>query len=307
MAPTRPPVPKRDRLKQLRAFCHTARLGSITRGAGYVLSSQPAVSQQVRALEEEFEVNLFERNGPRISLSAAGRQLYEAAMPVVAGMDRLPDTFAEQHRGEISGEFQIAAGRATAASVVPEYLKRFRERHPGIRVSVKTGTGRDRLAWLRAYEVDIVFGAMDVVPPDLLFRLTFPSRYVVITPEDHALAGRESVELAEVVEFPIIAPAAGSYARRAAEVIVRRHRLAMDVVVEVDGWNVIKRYVEAGVGLSVVPELCLTDRDRVWRIPFAHYFMDRPYGVLMRRDGPPSLSVDRFIELLDPSFRSSSR
>ena len=299
MAAERPPSSRGDRLKQLRAFCHAARLGSITRAAEYIHSSQPAVSQQVRALEEELEITLFERNGPRIALSPAGRQLYKAAMPVVVGMDRLPDTFAEQHRGEISGEFQIAAGRATATYVVPEYLKRFRDRHPGIRVNVKTGTGRERMDWLRAYEVDVVFGAMDVTPPDLKFHFTFPSRYVLITPEDHPLAGRSSVDIAEASEYPAIVPLAGSYVRRVADMVVRQHGLAIDVVVEVDGWSVIKRYVESGVGISVVPDLCLTDRDRVWRIPFDRYFSDRRYGVLMRRDNVPSLAADRFLQLLD--------
>ena len=91
---------------------------------------------------------------------------------------------------------------------MPGYLKRLRKDYPGIRRSVKTGTGRDRLAWLRGYEVAVAFGAMDVVPPDLLFHFTLSSRYVVITPEDHALAGRESVEPAEVVEHSIITLAA---------------------------------------------------------------------------------------------------
>ena len=305
MAAERPPSTRGDRLKQLRAFCHAARLGSITRAAEYIFSSQPAVSQQVRALEDELTVTLFDRNGPRIALSAAGRQLYEVAMPVVAGMDRLPDTFAEQHRGEITGEFHIAAGRSSAAFVVPEHLRRFRERYPGIRVNVRTGTGSERLDWLRAYEVDIVFGAIDVPPPDLEFHFVFPSQHVLITSEDHPLAGRESVELAEAVDYPAIVPVKGSYVRRVAEMVVRQHGLAIDVVLEVDGWSVIKRYVEAGVGISVVPNLCLTDRDRVWRIPFDRYFSDRRYGVLMRRDNVPSLAAERFIHLMDSHFRPS--
>ena len=303
MAAERLPSSRGDRLKQLRAFCHAARLGSITRAAEYIHSSQPAVSQQVRALEDELEITLFERNGPRIALSAAGRRLYEAAMPVVAGMDRLPDTFAERHREEISGEFHLAAGRASAAYVVPEYLGRFRERHPTIRVNVRTGTGRERLGWLRAYEVDIVFGAMDVTPPDLDFHFLFPSRYVLITPENHTLAGRKSVELSEAAEFPAIVPPADSYVRRVAEMVVRQHGLTIKSAVEVNGWGVIKHYVAAGVGVSLVPDLCLTDRDRVWRIPFDRYFSDRRYGVLVRRDSVPSLAVERFVQLMEPQFR----
>ena len=299
----RRPSVRGDRLKQLRAFCHAARLGSITRAAEYIFSSQPAVSQQVRALEDDLEVTLFERNGPRISLSPAGRQLYEAAMPVVAGMDRLPFTFAEQHHGDLSGELHLAAGRATAAFAMPEYLRRFRERHRAIRVNVRTGTGQERIDWLRAYEVDIVFGAIDVPPPDLDFHFIFPSRFFLVTSEGHPLAGRESVEIAEAAAYPLILPAAGSYARRVADLIARQHGLTIDVVVEVNGWSVIKRYVEAGIGISVVPDLCLTDRDRVWRIPFDRYLPDRRYGVLMRRDPNPSLAAERFIQLVDPGFR----
>ena len=306
MAEERTPASRGDRLKQLRAFCHAARLGSITRAAEYLFTSQPAVSQQVRALEEELLVTLFERSGPRISLSAPGRRLYAAAMPVVVGMDRLPDTFAERHRGEISGEFRIAAGRASATYILPELLKPFLERYPGTRVNVMTGTGRERLSWLRAYEVDVAFGAVDVPPPDLSFHFTNASRLVLITPEDHPLAGRESVELAEAAEYPAVAPAAGGYVRRGGDMVVRQHRLAIDVVLEVDGWSAIKRHVEAGVGLSVVPDFCLTERDRVWRIPFDRYFPARRYGVLTRRDQVPSLAAERLVQLMGPGVPDRS-
>ena len=293
-------------MKQLRAFCHVARIGSITRAAKHLFSSQPAVSQHLQTLEDEFGVTLFERRGPRISLTAAGRRLYETTMPTVAALDRLPDTFAAQHRGEVSGELELAAGAATAAYVVPRYLKRFQERYPGGWVNVRTGTGSERLDWLRAYEVDVVFAAVDAPPPDLSFQFTFSSRHVLITPEDHPLAGRESVEIAEVAEFPAVAPAAGGYIRDAADMVLRQLGVTIDVVLEVGGWNVIKRYVEAGVGIAVVPDLCLNDRDRVWRIPFDRYFEDRRYGVLTRRELVPSPTAQRFIELLDPGFQPSS-
>ena len=130
-------------------------------------------------------------------------------MPVVVGMDRMPDTFAERHRGEIAGEFRIAAGRSSAAHIVPELLKPFLERFPGTRVNVRIGTGRERLDWLRAYEVDVAFGAADVPPPDLSFHFTTASRFFLITSEDHPLAGRESVDLREAAEYPAIVPPPG--------------------------------------------------------------------------------------------------
>ena len=257
----------------------------------------------MRALEEELAVVLFDRRGPRIALTPIGERLYEMAMPVVVGMDRLPDTFAEQFRGEISGDFQIAAGRATAAYVVPRYLKQFREQYPGIRVNVRTGTGLERLSWLRAYEVDIVFGAVDVVPVDLEFHLIFASRNFLITPLDHPLAGRDDVDLREAGRYPAVVHRSNRYVQRVADLILRQHGIAINVAVELDGWNVIKRYVAAGVGVSVVPELCLTERDRVWKVPFDRYFPNRKYGVIMRRNESPSLATERFVRIMDPTFR----
>ena len=121
---------KRDRFKQLRAFCEAARLGSISGAAKALHLSQPAVSLQVRSLEEEFGVALFERNGPRITLTRVGERLYECAMPLVQGVLRLPALFAEAHHGMSLRRLRIGAGQASAAYLLPGPLKRFRRAPP---------------------------------------------------------------------------------------------------------------------------------------------------------------------------------
>ena len=292
---------KRDRLKQLRAFCHTARLGSITRAAERVYSSQPSVSLQVRALEEDLDVALFERSGPRIALTLAGRKLYALATPLVEDIDRLPDTFAEQYEG-ISGALRVAAGETAAAFVLPRYLKQFREQHPEVRANVKTGTGRQCLSWLRAYEVDLVFAAMDLQPADVEFHPILSSNYLLITSEDHPLSGRESVTPEEVCAYPLVAHTDGTYIRQLGDMFLRQQGIAADIVVAVDGWEVIKEYVEAGLGIAVVPDLCVADRDRVSSIPFRDYLPPRRYGAITRRDRILPLAVRRFVKTMDPSL-----
>ena len=298
--------PRRDRLKQLRAFCHAARLQSISRAAEHIFASQPAVSQQVRTLEEELAVSLFERSGPRIALTPAGARLYQLASPLVEGLDRLPDTFIEQHRGVASGDLNVAAGQMTAAMVLPGYLREFRHRHPDIRVNVRIADGRERLRWLRAYEVDVVLAAVDLPPPDLEFRPVFSSDLMFITPEDHPLAGRETVEIAEIAAFPAVMHSALHYVTDVIDIIMRRHGQVANTVLEVDGWNAIKQYVEAGVGISAVPDICLSERDRVWSIPASRYFPSRLYGVLTRRDDILSLAASWFIRVVEQSRAGAS-
>jgi len=255
----------------------------------------------VRALEEDLEVSLFERSGPRISLTLAGRKLYGLAAPLVEDIDRLPDTFAEQHEG-LAGELRVAAGETAAAFVLPRYLKQFREQHPSVQANVKAGTGRQCLSWLRAYEVDLVFAAMDLQPTDVEFHPVLSSDYLLITSEDHPLSGRDSVTPREVCAYPLVAHTGGTYIRQLGDIFLRQQGIASDVVVSVDGWEVIKEYVEAGLGVAVVPDLCVTERDRVWRIPFKDFLPPRKYGAITRRDRLLPLAVRRFMRIMDPSI-----
>ena len=290
---------EQDRLKQLRAFCSAARLQGISRAAEHVCLSQPTVSRLVRTLEKELAVELFERSGPRIALTPAGERLYRLAAPLVEGMDRLPGTFTELHRGVASGDLDIAAGQTFAAFVLPGYLKRFHERYPGIRVNVRVESGSERLRWLRAYKVDIAFGAVDAPPPDLEFHRLFSSGTLLITPEDHPLAGRESVDIHEAASYPAIAPASGH--RRFGDPFLRQYGVVANVVLEVDRLNVIKLFVQAGLGIALVPDLCISVRDRVWSIPFDQYFPSRMYGTLRRRDDILSLAARQFMRIVNPS------
>ena len=258
-----------DRLKRLRAFCHAARLGSISRADEHVMSSQPAVSLKIRMLEKELGLTLFERRGPSISLTHAGESLYARAMPLVVGMDRLPDTFAEHHLSGVADVLRIGAGQTSAAYLLPKYVERFRERWPEVEIEIPTGTGRERLGWLRGYELDLVVGSMDVVPTDVEFHSLLASELVLITAADHALAGRKSVTIEAAAAYPFVGHSASRYVAQVTEVMLRLHGAAPDVVVEVDGWSVITNYVAASVGISIVPDLCLTEYDELWRISFA--------------------------------------
>ena len=299
--PTRLSESRRHRLRQLRAFCHVARLGSISRAAERVFCSQPAVSMQIRALEDELNTGLVDRNGPSIALTPVGRQFYRLATSLVEDIDRLSDTFAEQYHS-VAVDIHVAAGETSAAVLLPEYLKRFSQQQPDTRVNVRTGTGRECLGWLRAYEVDLVIAAMDVEPPDLKHFPVISANYVLITPEAHPLAGRESVTLRDLSAYPLIAQTAGTHTRRFGEMFLRQHRIPYRVDVEIDGWDAIKAYVEAGLGIAVVPELCLDDRDRIWRIPFDEHIPPRVYGAITRRDRILPTAVRQIIRIMDPTL-----
>jgi DNA-binding transcriptional LysR family regulator len=138
MAEKRPPAPrfsyKGDRLKPLRAFCQTARLGSVSRAAEALFLSQPAVTQQLQALEREMGAKLFERSGRRLVPTREGEMLYELARPLVEGIDGLDAAFREQVRGLDAGELHVAAGSSTILYLLPRIVEAFRAAQPGVRL-----------------------------------------------------------------------------------------------------------------------------------------------------------------------------
>ena len=295
-----------DRAKQLRAFCHSARLGSFTRAAEHLVSNQSSVSQQVRALEREFAVTLFERSGPNIRLTESGRELLRIAFPVVMNTDRLRETFEEQYRRTSSRRLAIATSNTCAAKLVAGYLKRFRDEHASTRVTVRIGSGVERVAWLRDFEVELAVGAMDIVPPDLEFRLLSTGRVVLIAPAGHALAGRAALNLAEIAPFPMIAHPPGHYTRTLLDRVAHHRGVRLDIVKELRGWDIIKHHVEMGSGVALVPEFALDESDRLECISLDSRVPARRYGVYARREGTLSLPAQQFLTFVEPVSPTAS-
>ena len=150
---------KQNRLKQLRAFCFAAREGSISRAAEQLYLSQPSVSLQVQALERELETTLFERRGPNIRLTPQGQALVEIALPLVEGIDALPENFRSELGDLNSGEISIAAGESTILYLLPEVIKQFADTYPGVRIKLHNVTGRDGLVMLRSNQADFAVGS----------------------------------------------------------------------------------------------------------------------------------------------------
>ena len=238
---------------------------------------------------------LFERRGPRIRLTSAGRALYRIAMPLVEIVDRLPATFNVRYRGVTKERLVIAASPATASYLLPDCMRRFRNENPDARITVKIGTGEERMRWLRTFEVDVALCAVDIPPVDVDFYPLCRSPLVLITPEDHPLAGRTSIEPHDLTNLPMIGHSHDEHIQRLMEQTMRLHGVAPLMTTSVDGWFFIKRFVEAGIGIAIVPNACLRTDDRLWRIPLDRFVPPRIYGIVARRDGLMSPVASRFV------------
>ncbi|HKJ77833.1 MAG TPA: LysR family transcriptional regulator [Gammaproteobacteria bacterium] len=293
---------KQNRLKQLRAFCAAARSGSITEAAEVLFLSQPTVSLQIQALERELEIVLFERRGPHIKLTPEGEALYRLAVPLVEGIDKLQETFAAQFGRLESGELNIAAGESTILYILPEPVRRFAELYPKVQLKLHNVTGRDGMAMLRGDEVDLAVGSMLEVPEDIIYRPLVTYDPTLITPLDHPLAKRKRVKLDDISPHGLILPPRHLSTWRIVDLVFRQHQLEYQVALEAGGWEVIKKYVELGLGISIVTDVCLTGDEDLVRIPLTEYFPKRSYGLVLRQGRFLSPQAKRFLDVMDEVF-----
>jgi DNA-binding transcriptional LysR family regulator len=302
MARNNPLAATPNRLRQLRAFCQAAQTGSISKAAERLCVSQPSVSLLIKALEKDLGVLLFDRRGPRIDLTAAGQVLLETSLPLVEGMDHLPEVFAAR-LGEVGqGALDLAAGESTILYLLPDYVKRFSERYPNVKLHMHNVTGRDGLKMLRAGEVDFAVGSMIDVPDDMSYHPIFTYEPMLITSLDHPLAHRKKVTLEEVAPCGLILPPRHLSTWQIVDLVFHQHGLSYQVVLEAGGWEVIKKFVELGMGVSIVTSICLTGEEKLAAIPLSEYFPRRTYGVVMRKGKFLSPQACSFLELMDPDF-----
>lgn len=302
MAPASQIHYKQNRLKQLRAFCHAARTGSVSAAAEHICLSQPTVSLQIQALEREFATRLFERRGPRIQLTPEGELLYELAQPLVEGMDKLHETFSARCGRVDQGTLTIAAGESTILYILPEPLRRFADRYPGIDLRLHNVTGRDGLAMLRADEADLAVGSMLEVSDDISYQPVVTYRPKLITPLGHPLAEKETVTLEDIAPYGLILPPRHLSTWRIVDLVFRQHNLGYSVTLEAGGWEVIKKYVELGLGIAIVTDVCLTGQEALASRSLEAYFPKRSYGIVLRRGKFLSPQAKRFLEILEEHF-----
>ncbi|MGN6704850.1 MAG: LysR family transcriptional regulator [Rhodanobacter sp.] len=295
---------KGNRHKQLRAFVSVVKLGTLTRAAEALYVSQPTISLQLQALERELGATLLERRRRRINLTDAGEALYELARPLVEGWDTLDRDFQAKAKGLRAGRLVIAAGTSTIQYLLPELVRRYRERFPAVQLQLANVTGKDGMALLRADEADFAVGSMLDVPNDIAWAPVQHYDPMLIMAPDHPLAPKEKITLEDISPYGLILPPQRLSTYRLVDLVFQQRQVPYHVAIEVGGWDVIKEYVAMGMGISIVTGICITDadRERLAVRNMKQFFPQRSYGVVMRKGKFLSAEARAFIDLIRPGL-----
>lgn len=246
---------------QLLTFAFVADTGNISRAAELLHLSQPAVSGQLRALQEWFGEPLYRRIGHGIALTPAGERLVEQA--------RLLRQAYSQARGvrdgwrEIaSGTLRLGASTTPASYLLPRLVASFRRRYPGVTVQLADGNTGDIVQSLPLLDMAFIEGEVPaVLPADTAVHAWHQDEVVAVVGADHALAGRSRVTLKDLAAYSLVMREQGSGVRRLVEQAFQAQGLAPDVGLELAGVEGVKQAVRAGLGVGFVSIMSMRHED----------------------------------------------
>lgn len=237
-------------LRQLQVFEAAARLGGYTRAAETLHLSQPAVSMQIRQLEEQAGMPLFDQIGKKVHLTDAGRTLYKHAQSILAQVHEAQLEF-EEMRGMRRGQLNITIA-STANYFAPRLLAAFCQRHPEVKVSLDVSNREHILELLKETDKDLAIMGRPPEASDLVAHPFMENPLVVIAAPDHPLAQARNIPLARLNEETFISREIGSGTRMAAERFFDEAGTRLTTAMEMSSNEAIKQAVQAGLGLGVV-------------------------------------------------------
>ena len=275
---------------RLRVFRAVAAEESFRKASEALHLSQPAVSQHIRALEEELGVQLFDRTGARVSVTTAGKLLLKYAERSARVLDEAKAAIAKLSR-TVSGELRLGASTTIAQYILPHILGDFIKENPNVTLFVASGNTEQIVTLL--LNDSIVLGMIEGPPmtKGVQTEKFFEDRIVLITPRSHEWSERPAVPLAALTEVPLLMREQGSGSRRIVEQAILKAGLPLDrlhIALELDSTEAIISGVEAGLGLGFISEWAARKALRLGTVSPAHIEgLDiRRNLTLIRRSGP---------------------
>jgi DNA-binding transcriptional LysR family regulator len=291
---------KQNRLKQLQAFCYAARLQSMSRAAEQMFLSQPSISLLIQSLEKDLGQKLFYRKGPRIALTNEGTTLFEMSLPLVEGLETLPESFEEKCKHSVVGSLNIAAVEAIILYTLPDIIKRYTDTFPDIHIKLNNGSAADGVEKVRNGEVDFAIGSTLNVPDDVVYLPVYTFEPVLITPLNHPLLKNNDLSMQDISEYGLILSPQHMSTWQMVDLVFKQYNVDYKVNLEAGGWEVLKKYVENGLGISIVTDICLSGKEKLGRMPLTQYFPKRTYGLFLRKGKILSPAAREFIRSIDP-------
>ena len=292
-------------LDQIRTFMAVARRRSFSQAAGDLLRTQPAVSIKIRALEDEVGQQLLERRRRGVELTPAGEILFRRGESVLGEIEGLRSELSDLSSLRV-GRVSLGASDTVSLYLLPPALKRFVATYPGVDLRLFTQISRRVLELVSRDVIDIGIVTLPVADPAVETRALYRDEFVVVVPPSHALARLKRLKAEDLRGHPIIHLKSETLTRAWINSRLEPHGLHEQIRLEVSTVEVIKRLVEAGLGISILPEIAVQEEARsgrllARRLPALELL--RPVGWAWRRGKYFSRAVTALVAEVERAIR----
>ena len=285
-------------LREVTSFYHVALLRSVSKAARKLELGQPTVTTHLKKLEEEFGITLFDRIKRPIQLTSEGASFLELITPIVESVDTLK---IQMDYPEKRGAFVVGAYPDMVLHHLPKPIQSFRDQYPDVHLRLVARPYLGLMQLVKSGEVDLALSSPP--PPDepsLEFFELFQYNVVLMTPPGHELLQIHPIQLQDATRWPLILAGPESRTRHRVEQALKERGINYDIVLEMDNTELIKRYVEIGLGVAIVADFTLhqEDHDKLGVVRLDHIFPSSVIGVCTLKGKFLGRAVRNFMDAL---------
>lgn len=291
-------------LNQLRVFCAVVEKKSFSRASEAVFLSQPTVSLQIRALEQEMGTRLLDRQGREVSVTGSGKVLYGYAKKILQIADEARQAIA-QLKGLIMGEIIIGASTIPGEYILPGLLADLKAKYPGIEINLLIGDTKEIIQKILDHEVEIGIVGQRERNDKLVFHGFTTDKLVLIAPVNPARFAHEQITVGELQKVPFILRESGSGTRGSIERKLREvgvKETDLNIVMRAGSTAAVKKAVESGAGVSIISERAIENEIKLSllkKVPIKGLELQREFFIVHRRrrsHSPATKALLKFLE-----------
>jgi DNA-binding transcriptional LysR family regulator len=294
-------------LTKLQTFLHVTQNMSFSEAAEHLHLTQPAISHQIKTLEQDLGVELFERSGGGIRLTEAGCLLLPRALKLMLEAIELQQLLTSL-KDQIYGHLRIACSTTTGKYITPQFAARFHKHHPDVSVSILNCTASNVVQQLLREEADLGVVSYEVCGEGMECQSFFNDHIILIVPKEHPWAVRPQITPSELLETPLIVREQTSGTHRALLIELGKHCITLDdldIFMTVGNSEAIVKAVEAGFGVSFVSRLAAEwalDKGSVVEVPVTDFDLHRKIYLIRPEMQKANRAIDAYWGFVhDPS------
>jgi DNA-binding transcriptional LysR family regulator len=283
---------------QIETFLEVARLSSFSRAAEKRFRTQPAISAQIRAMEEEVGAKLLDRSGGKVAVTSAGKIFQKYAEEVVQARRNVMTAIAEMERVP-GGEIVVGANEGTCMHVLPEVFAHFKKQYPTVGVNVRRLESSGVLECVIDHSVDFGVVSLPVNDKRLTVVPIHRDELVVVCAPGHELARNKAVTVEEVAHYPLLVPKFGK-TREAIEDMFSQRSLSPNISMELDSSELLKHFAAADVGVGFIARSNARGEVKsksLVALSLADAQIKRDLALVFRKDKALSRAALAFIEI----------